>query len=182
MDTLTSLQRSERMSRVRGHGNKSTELRLIRLFREAKISGWRRRALLPGKPDFVFPRRKVALFVDGCFWHGCPLHKRVPKSKIAFWSAKLAANIKRDRTVARILRKAGWQVLRIWECKLTPRKQASVIVHLQNMVGANAIKRGRRRTKMARSSNPPAPRRRNTSSPASDRSGPARPRDLSRQP
>ncbi len=67
------------------------------------------------RPDFVFPRLKLAVFVDGCFWHACPRHYRMPAGNRAFWRAKLARNQARDRLVTRTLRKAGWRVLRIWE-------------------------------------------------------------------
>ncbi len=107
-----------RMSRVRGRGNLSTELRIIALMRAAGITGWRREAPLPGKPDFIFRPQKVAVFVDGCFWHRCPRHARVPKTRVAFWSAKLARNAQRDRAVTRALHASGWTVLRVWECAL----------------------------------------------------------------
>jgi len=68
-----------------------------------------------GRPDFVFPASRVALFVDGCFWHGCPKHYTKPKNNRAFWKRKLDANHARDRQVNRELRRKGWRVLRIWE-------------------------------------------------------------------
>jgi DNA mismatch endonuclease Vsr len=73
-DVFTKRKRSEVMSRIRGKGNKDTELALAKLFRASHISGWRRNQRLIGKPDFVFPKQRVAVFVDGCFWHGCPKH------------------------------------------------------------------------------------------------------------
>ena len=106
------------MPRVRAAKNKSTEIRLIALLRVAGITGWRRGALLPGKPDLIFRAAKLAVFVDGCFWHGCPRHGRTPKTRVAFWTAKLARNAQRDRAVSRALRASGWTVLRIWECAL----------------------------------------------------------------
>lgn len=117
-DTLTVKERSKRMSLVRSRGNRATELRLIAIFREHRISGWRRGVLVAGKPDFVFRNAKLAVFVDGCFWHGCPLHGRTPKSRVAFWTAKIARNAERDREVRRALRKRGWRVLHIWEHEL----------------------------------------------------------------
>src|SRR5207249_9503763 len=91
-DTLTKSQRSLLMARVRGAGNRTTELRLVWLFREFGITGWRRHTPLPGRPDFAFPKLKVAVFVDGCFWHGCPTHGEFPKSNAAFWRKKILAN------------------------------------------------------------------------------------------
>jgi DNA mismatch endonuclease Vsr len=73
-DTFTKQKRSEMMSRIRSAGNKGTELRLVQIFRTNSITGWRRGSKLPGKPDFVFPKQRLAVFVDGCFWHGCPKH------------------------------------------------------------------------------------------------------------
>ncbi len=70
---------------------------------------------LPGTPDLVFRRRKLAVFVDGCFWHGCPRHGTVPKTNTAFWEDKILRNGRRDRRVNRELRALGWNVLRIWE-------------------------------------------------------------------
>ena len=69
---------------------------------------------MPGKPDFVFRRERLALFVDGCFWHGCPKHGRNPDSNRGYWLPKLERNKQRDRTVSRRLRRAGWRVLRLW--------------------------------------------------------------------
>lgn len=124
VDIYSPAKRSEVMSRVRGHGNKDTELALIRLFRHFGIRGWRRNQQVFGKPDFVFPKTKVAVFVDGCFWHGCPKHCSLPRNNRPFWRSKLAANKARDQQVSRALRKAGWRVLRIWEHDLAKRPEA----------------------------------------------------------
>ena len=75
------------------------------------------------KPDFVFSKPKLAIFVDGCFWHGCPRHATKPKNNRAFWRKKFAANKSRDALVNRSLRLAGWRVLRIWECDLAKRPE-----------------------------------------------------------
>jgi DNA mismatch endonuclease, patch repair protein len=115
------------MSRVRSRGNRATELRLIDLFRAHRITGWRRGAQVTGKPDFVFRASKVVVFVDGCFWHGCMRHGRVPKSRVAFWKAKLARNTQRDREVRSVLRKCGWRVLRIWEHELAQKNKAKLM-------------------------------------------------------
>src|SRR5881394_1968482 len=91
---------------------------MIALFRAQGITGWRLNARVFGKPDFVFRRGRVAVFVDGCFWHGCPRHATKPANRAEWWAAKLARKAQRDRDVTRTLRKAGWTVLRIWECAL----------------------------------------------------------------
>ncbi len=114
-DVFTKQKRSEVMSRIRSHGNKGTELALIAIFRAHGVTGWRRHWPLPGKPDFVFPRERLAVFVDGCFWHACPKHATWPKNNAEFWKAKLDRNASRDRKVTRDLKKAGWRVLRLWE-------------------------------------------------------------------
>ncbi len=118
-DVFTKAKRSEVMSRIRSRGNRSTELRMISIFRSHGISGWRRNRPVFGRPDFVFPVERVAVFVDGCFWHGCPRHYTAPAGHAVFWRRKLVANRSRDRWVTRTLTRAGWKVLRIWEHALT---------------------------------------------------------------
>jgi DNA mismatch endonuclease (patch repair protein) len=83
------------------------------------------------RPDFVFPRLRLAVFVDGCFWHACPVHATRPRSNAAFWRRKLAANKARDRRVNRTLRAAGWRVLRIWEHELARKNEARLLRRLQ---------------------------------------------------
>ena len=145
-DVFSKAKRSEVMSRIRSRGNRDTKLALARLLRANHITGWRRHSLVrvtvegrksrvegkafPGsrrsslvsrlsvRPDFVFRQVRLALFVDGCFWHGCPRHATKPANNRAFWKKKLAGNKKRDRRVNRTLRRAGWKVVRIWEHEL----------------------------------------------------------------
>jgi len=125
-DVFTKAKRSAVMSRIRGRGNKATELVLMQLFRQHGITGWRRNQKVFGKPDFLFRRNRLALFVDGCFWHGCPKHCKIPVGNRAFWKKKFAANKARDRRVNRALRRLGWQVVRIWEHDLAKRREACV--------------------------------------------------------
>jgi len=96
-------------------GNKSTEFAVITAFRTRGIAGWRRQYPITGKPDFCFPKDKIAVFVDGCFWHGCHKHCRMPDSNRKYWNRKIVLNVKRDKTVTKTLRKKGWDVIRIWE-------------------------------------------------------------------
>src|ERR1017187_2713251 len=126
-DVFTKAKRSEVMSRIHSRGNKDTELALAKLFRRNKITGWRRNQPVFGKPDFVFPKLKLAIFVDGCFWHGCPKHATKPKNNRAFWHRKLSANKTRDRLVNQTLRRAGWRVLRIWEHELARKNEARLL-------------------------------------------------------
>jgi DNA mismatch endonuclease, patch repair protein len=122
-DVFTKTKRSDVMSRILSEGNKATELSLIGLFRAHRITGWRRRQPIFGKPDFVFPKRRMAVFVDGCFWHFCPKHGKFPKSNKSYWRRKLLANKRRDKLVTRTLQKAGWKVVRVWECSLSNYKK-----------------------------------------------------------
>jgi DNA mismatch endonuclease (patch repair protein) len=126
-DVFTKAKRSEVMSRIRGRGNKDTEVALARLFRRHKITGWRRHQKVFGKPDFVFPRLKLTVFVDGCFWHGCPWHETKPKNHRAFWRLKFSANKKRDGVVNRTLRRTGWRVVRIWEHELAKKNEVRLV-------------------------------------------------------
>jgi len=117
-DVFTKEKRSDVMSRIKGKGNKDTELAMIQILRKHHISGWRRNQVVLGKPDFVFSKQKIALFVDGCFWHGCPKHSNTPKNNREFWEKKLQQNKGRDKFVSHELRKSGWKVVRVWEHEL----------------------------------------------------------------
>lgn len=126
-DVFTKAKRSEVMARIRSRGNKNTELALMRVFRAHGITGWRRHQPVFGKPDFVFSKLRLAVFVDGCFWHACPSHSRVPAGNRTFWRKKLARNQARDRLVNRVLRAKGWRVIRIWEHALTHKHEARCV-------------------------------------------------------
>jgi len=122
-DIFSRRKRSEVMSKIRSRGNKDTELALLKLFRRHRIAGWRRHQKVFGKPDFLFRRNRLAIFVDGCFWHGCPKHCKIPAGNRAFWKKKFATNMARDRRVNRELRRLGWRVIRIWEHDLAWRQK-----------------------------------------------------------
>jgi len=131
-DVFTKAKRSEVMSRIRGRGNKDTELALAKLLRRHGITGWRRNQPVFGKPDFVFRQVRLALFVDGCFWHGCPKHATKPANNRAFWRRKLSSNKTRDRLVTRTLWKTGWRVLRIWEHELAKKNETRLVKRLKS--------------------------------------------------
>ncbi|WP_419468960.1 very short patch repair endonuclease [Burkholderia diffusa] len=114
----TSPERSRLMSLIRGKSNRTTELRLVEILRSHHLVGWRRHSPIFGHPDFVFHKQQVAVFVDGCFWHGCPLCYRSPRTNPEFWTRKVSTNRARDRQVNAQLRSQGWCVLRIWEHSL----------------------------------------------------------------
>jgi DNA mismatch endonuclease (patch repair protein) len=164
-DIFSRAKRSDVMSRIRSRGNKATEQALAKFFRARRLTGWRRHLMIQGRarsplragagahgvtcptfrvrPDFVFPRRRLAVFVDGCFWHGCPWHGTRPKGNAAFWRRKFARNRERDRVVNRALRRAGWRVLRIWEHTLRQaakgaKNEARLLHRLRQMLAGSS--------------------------------------------
>jgi DNA mismatch endonuclease (patch repair protein) len=132
-DVFSKAKRSEVMARIRSRGNRDTELALMRLLRRQGVSGWRRHQPVFGRPDFVFPKARVAVFVDGCFWHGCPKHATAPATNRAFWKRKLTANTLRDRLVNRTLRAQGWRVLRVWEHDLARKNERRLARRIQGV-------------------------------------------------
>jgi len=117
-DVFTKEQRSKVMRQVKSNKNKSTELKLIAFFKANKIKGWRRNYPLFGKPDFTFPTIKVAIFVDGCFWHGHNCRNTITKDNAEYWSKKVDRNKNRDTEVNKALERKKWTVVRLWECEL----------------------------------------------------------------
>jgi len=126
-DTFTKEQRSQIMRQVKSSRNKSTELKLIQFFKANKIIGWRRNYKLFGKPDFVFPKSRTAIFVDGCFWHGHNCRNTKPKDNKEYWANKIERNQKRDIEVSQTLSIKGWRVVRIWECELKNKSTQQVL-------------------------------------------------------
>lgn len=119
MDKVSKEVRSKTMAAVRSSGNRSTERRLRSSLAGAGITGWKLQARnLRGRPDFVFFNTKVALFVDGCFWHGCPRCYRRPGSSQDYWDKKVLRNMARDKATRQELRRLGWLPIRIWEHSL----------------------------------------------------------------
>lgn len=116
------------MAGIRSERNRTTEMRLAALLRTHELHGWRRKQRLPGRPDFVFRRQRVALFVDGCFWHGCRLHAREPRQNASYWASKRARNRQRDREVRKQLVHAGWRVVRIWEHTLCNERRVLTMI------------------------------------------------------
>jgi DNA mismatch endonuclease (patch repair protein) len=140
-DVFTPAKRSQVMSRIRASGNRDTELRMITFFRQHGITGWRRNAPVFGKPDFVFPRERIAVFVDGCFWHrhsGCKF-AYTPKSRVEFWLRKFDNNVARDKLVTHTLRRAGWKIVRIWECDLVLGRSSRVASRIRRTVAAHCL-------------------------------------------
>lgn len=124
IDPLSSAARSALMAKVKSRKNKSTEMRVAAVLIRAGVRGWKRHTTeIAGRPDFYFPAQRIAVFVDGCFWHGCPKCRRnVPTNRREFWIEKIAKNRKRDRAVNRALRQGGLRVMRVWEHSLNDRR------------------------------------------------------------
>ena len=141
---FTKAKCSEVMSRIRGRGNKDTELALAKFFRTHRITGWRRNQAIFGKPDFVFPKLRLAVFVDGCFWHCCPQYATKPKNNAAFWRKKLETNHARDQLVTRTLRSDGWRVLRIWEHEFAGKKASQLVLRIRDRTSAANWRTGSR--------------------------------------
>jgi len=114
MDNHTKSQRSYNMSQIKGR-NTGAEVRFRRELFKKGIKGYRISVKIPGKPDIVFTRLKLAIFVDGCFWHKCPNCFSFPKSNRTFWKNKIEDNVLRDKTINKELKRLGFKVLRIWE-------------------------------------------------------------------
>lgn len=122
------------MRNIKSKGNKSTELALIKIFYDQKITGWKRGYPVKGHPDFVFLNKKIAIFVDGCFWHGHSCKNLTPKSNDTYWSKKINDNIKRDIEITEHFNRRGWRVIRIWECELKKNDRAVLIQKLRDLI------------------------------------------------
>jgi len=149
MDTVSPIERSRIMARVKSKGNKSTESAVVALLREARLSGWRRNYPLEGKPDFVFPQKRIALFVDGCLWHGCQKHCRIPHTNRSYWIKKISTNKARDAKIVGILRVKGWVVIRIWEHEIKNRtvsRKLMMINKARSTRGHGLLTRGNAKT------------------------------------
>jgi len=130
LTSFGGLSRSQLMARITSFKNASTELKMVVLLRDHGLTGWRRHYPILGRPDFTWPAVRVALFVDGCFWHGCPRHYETPKSNIQFWRGKVMNNKRRDRKINEKLRQDGWTVLRVWECRIHESRTAKRIIRV----------------------------------------------------
>lgn len=117
-DRVSPAERSAIMRQVK-RAHTAPELRLRAALRELGVRGYRlHRPGLSGRPDLSFGRARIAVFVDGCFWHGCARCNRRSATRADYWAAKIARNRRRDRRNARALRAAGWRVFRVWECRV----------------------------------------------------------------
>jgi DNA mismatch endonuclease (patch repair protein) len=131
-DVFDKAARSAVMRKVRSKGNKSTELRLIEIFAEQGIKGWWRNYPVKGHPDFVFPKKRIAVFVDGCFWHGHDCRNTRPKENAEYWAKKREKNMAHDKEVTDEFKRRGWTVLRIWECDLKKKTRHELLEKLDD--------------------------------------------------
>lgn len=126
MDRIGRQVRSKVMSSVPGKGTRLEE-QLARLLRQNKLRNFKRNVPdICGKPDFVFQKQRVVIFVDSCFWHGCRWHCRMPASNQAYWQKKIERSRRRDRQVCRDLKQDGWRIIRIWEHQLADSKKSGI--------------------------------------------------------
>jgi DNA mismatch endonuclease (patch repair protein) len=126
VDRFDAQTRSRVMSRNRSRGTKSTEWKFRSLLMRAGVRGWMmgHESGLPGRPDVIFLQSRLAIFLDGCFWHGCRRCRSIPATNRQFWAAKIKGNRKRDARVVRALCAMGWTTIRIWEHELKNDRNA----------------------------------------------------------
>ena len=133
-DVFNKETRSQIMSRVRSNGNRSTELKLISIFHELGIVGWKRHYPVKGHPDFVFLKKKVAVFVVGCFWLGHDCRNTRPANNQEYWEKKRQRNIQHDIEITALFEARGWIVLRIWECELKKKNYEALLSKLELLI------------------------------------------------
>ena len=139
MDTFSKEERSQIMAKVKSKGNRSTELKAIKIFNDLNILGWKRNYPVQGKPDLVFLKYKIAVFIDGCFWHGCKEHCRMPNSNQKYWQQKIEKNKIRDLAVNRRFTKRNWKVIRIWEHDLKKPINLNPFYKIQKIISSKTI-------------------------------------------
>lgn len=137
-DIFDDEKRSEIMQKVKSKKNQSTELRLIDIFKQNCITGWKRNYPVKGHPDFVFQKEKIAVFIDGCFWHGHNCRNTRPTENQEYWQKKLERNMKHDKEVSAMFESHGWKVLRIWECELKKKNEAILVEEIQSILSRSS--------------------------------------------
>ncbi len=133
-DIFSEDKRSLVMKAVKSKNTKTTEMTLMKVFKEYGIKGWRRTYQLIGKPDFVFREKRIAVFVDGCFWHGHDCRNVTPSNNAEFWAKKREYNKAHDQLVTDTLTAKGWKVIRIWECELKKKNREILLSKLSELL------------------------------------------------
>ena len=129
--------RSLAMAAVKGKHNRTTEIQFRMALVRAGITGWVTHSELPGKPDVYFSKARIAIFLDGCFWHGCGRCGHIPKTNNLFWATKIGRTQARDRKNSRLLRKEGVHVIRAWEHTLgNPTQLERILERIQAILRA----------------------------------------------
>lgn len=136
-DVFSPDERSKIMRKVKSSKNKSTELKLLEFFKEKNIKGWRRNFKLFGNPDFVFLKQRLAIFTDGCFWHGHDCRNTKPEDNKQYWQKKIQRNRTRDQLVNETLAEKRWEVIRIWECELKKKNRSILEKKLSVLLPSN---------------------------------------------
>lgn len=111
---------------------------MIDIFKQNGITGWKRNYPVKGHPDFVFLKEKVAVFVDGCFWHGHDCRNTRPAENKEYWQKKCERNMKHDNDVTAMFEARGWKVLRIWECELKKRNETILVEKIQSILSRSS--------------------------------------------
>lgn len=138
-DVFSKEERSEIMRSVKSRNTKSTELAMVKLFKDNNITGWRRTYSVKGHPDFVFLDKRIAIFVDGCFWHGHDCRNTRPADHAEYWQKKRERNIQRDKETTERFQKRGWTVIRVWECELKKKNLTATAQRLLSALNKKTI-------------------------------------------
>lgn len=133
-DVFDKEERSRIMRSVKSRNTRSTELAIIKIFKENHITGWRHNYNAKGHPDFVFLEKRIAIFVDGCFWHGHDCRNTRPAAHAEYWAKKRERNMQRDKEITARFETRGWTVIRIWECELKKKNLPQTIEKLTSVL------------------------------------------------
>lgn len=134
-DVYDKEMRSRVMRSIKSKNTKSTELVLMELFKQNHITGWRHSYNVKGHPDFVFLDKRIAIFVDGCFWHGHDCRNTRPEGNAEYWAKKRERNMRHDQEITASFEKRGWTVIRIWECELKKKNLPQTKERLFSILG-----------------------------------------------
>ncbi|MGF7534725.1 very short patch repair endonuclease [Bacillus mexicanus] len=133
MDNVSKEKRSNTMKAVKSKNTKIEKVVSKEIWRRG-IRFRKNVKDLKGKPDIAIKKYKIVIFIDSCFWHGCPLHGRIPKSNVEFWNNKIKRNIERDKSINQHYTRKGWNILRIWEHDLNKKKFSQKIDEIEEWI------------------------------------------------